>query len=344
MTFAPLIEKLLGGFDLTPSEMEGFLNALEEGKVSPIQTAALLVALRAKGESVEEITSAARFFERKARKLETDLSPLLDTCGTGGDRASTFNVSTAVAFLVAAAGGYVAKHGGRSVSSRSGSADVLELAGVPIDLTPKEALRCLREVGVVFLFAPNFHPLFAKVAPLRRELGVRTLFNLLGPLLNPMNAPYRLIGVFAKSYLGRIAQVLGRLGCRRALVVHAEDGLDEISISSETYLAEWSHGEVRSYTVEPEMFGFKRHPLSTIQVGGPEESLALLRRALSGEEGPAGDIVALNGGAALYICGMAPSIEEGVQRAREILKSGRALAKLEAVAAWRAKGSPSSPP
>lgn len=334
MNLAPLIEKALRGRDLAQDEISAFLEAIEREEASPIQAAGLLVALRAKGESLEEIVSAASDLDRKALKLEVDLDPLLDTCGTGGDHASTFNISTAVAFVAAAAGVYVAKHGSRSVSSRSGSADLLERAGVRIDLTPEEAVRCLREVGIVFLFAPNFHPLFAKVAPLRRELGVKTLFNLLGPLLNPTGAPYRLLGVFSKTYLGRMASALGALGCRRAVVVHAADGLDEISVSSESYLAEWSRGSVRSYTVSPEAFGLKRWPLEAIRVSSPAESLDRFLEALSGKEGPARDVVALNGAAALYACERVASLEEGLELAMALLKEGKALKKFEQLVAW----------
>lgn len=334
MNLAPLIEKALHHQDLTSSEMETLLMGLEGEVVSPLQTAALLVALRAKEESVEEITAAARHLDRKALKIEVGVEPLIDTCGTGGDGAATFNISTAVAFVVAAAGGYVAKHGGRSVSSRSGSADVLELAGVRLDLAREEAARCLEEVGIAFLFAPNFHPAFQKIAPVRRELKIRTLFNLLGPLLNPANAPYRLMGVFAKSYVDKIARVLGELGCRRALVVHAEDGLDELSLASETFIAEWRQGEVRRYFITPEMVGLKRQPLDAIRADSPEESLALLREALSGREGAARDIVALNAGAALYTCELAPSLEAGVAKACEVIASGQALAKLNRLIEW----------
>ncbi|BCX81684.1 anthranilate phosphoribosyltransferase [Methylomarinovum caldicuralii] len=328
------LDRLLAPADLTAAEMRALMRRILAGDTTPAQTAALLVALRAKGESVDEIAAAAEVLRKKAVRIEVAGDHLIDTCGTGGDGLDTFNVSTTAAFIVAAAGAQVAKHGNRSVSSRSGSADVLEAAGVNLDLTPQQVKRCIEAVGIGFLYAPQHHSALRQVAPVRRELGIRTLFNLLGPLLNPAGAPHQLLGVFAARYLEPLARVLGRLGSRHVLVVHADDALDEISLAAPTRVAELKHGQVRSYRIEPEQFGIPRSPLETIQVASVAESLEVMRRVLAGEAGPAADIVVLNAGAAIYAADLAPDLEAGIERARRLQRSGAGLKKLEALIDW----------
>ncbi|MGR9099175.1 MAG: anthranilate phosphoribosyltransferase, partial [Gammaproteobacteria bacterium] len=258
---------------------------------------------------------------------------VVDTCGTGGDGASTFNISTTCAFVVAAAGGRVAKHGNRSVSSRSGSADVLEAAGVNLDLSAEQVARCVDEIGVGFLFAPRYHEAMKHAIGPRREMGVRTLFNLLGPLSNPAGSPNQLIGVFSEDWVEPLAQVLKKLGARHVLVIHAEDGLDEISIASATRVAELKNGEVRSFTIAPEQFGISRSDLSSLAADSAEASLKTLEAVLNGEPGPARDIVLLNAGAAIYAADVAESLGEGVDRARIAIDDGSAKNKLEALIA-----------
>ncbi|BCX89444.1 anthranilate phosphoribosyltransferase [Methylomarinovum tepidoasis] len=328
------LNRLLTPADLTGAEMRGLMERILAGETTPAQTAALLVALRAKGESVDEIAAAAEVLREKAVRIEVAGDHLIDTCGTGGDGLDTFNVSTTAAFIVAAAGAQVAKHGNRSVSSRSGSADVLEAAGVNLDLTPQQVKRCIEAVGIGFLYAPQHHGALRQVAPVRRELGIRTLFNLLGPLLNPAGAPHQLTGVFDARYLKPLAEVLGRLGSRHVLVVHADDGLDEISLGAATQVAELKDGQVRSYRIEPERFGITRSPLEAIQVDSVAESLEAMRRVLAGEAGPAADIVVLNAGAAIYAADLAPDLESGIERARQLQRSGAGLKKLEALIDW----------
>ncbi|GAB6068204.1 anthranilate phosphoribosyltransferase [Methylothermus subterraneus] len=334
MNLRAALAKLLEPADLEPLEMQAALAQILAGNATPAQVAGFLVALRAKGESVEEIVAAAEALRKQAVQMEIASEHLVDTCGTGGDAAHTFNISTAAAFVVAAAGGKVAKHGNRSVSSVSGSADVLEAAGVKLDLTLSQVRRCLEEIGVGFLYAPCYYPALQQVAAVRRELGVKTLFNLLGPLLNPLGAKHQLVGVFDARYVTLLARALQRLGSRHALVVHAEDGLDEISVAAPTQVAELRAGEVRTYTITPEQFGLKRAPLAAIQVDSVAASLDVLRRVLAGEPGPAGDVVALNAGAAIYVAGLSDSLAGGVAKARAVLNSGAALAKLNALIEW----------
>ncbi len=334
MNIRAAIAKLLEPADLEPSEMQEVMGQILAGEATPAQTAGFLVALRAKGESVEEIAAACKVLREQALMVEVADIHLIDTCGTGGDCLDTFNVSTTAAFVVAAAGGRVAKHGNRSVSSRSGSADVLEAAGVNLDLTPAQVKRCLEEVGIGFLYAPRYHGALRHVAQVRQELGIRTLFNLLGPLLNPAGARHQLLGVFDARYVIPLARVLGKLGSRHALVVHAEDGLDEISLAACTQVAELKAGEIRTYSVAPEQFGIPRTPLTAIQVDSVAASLEIMRTVLAGKPGPASDIVTLNAGAAIYAADLTESLASGVEKARAVLTSGAALDKLDALIEW----------
>jgi len=308
--------------DLSAAEMTSVMDAIMHGEATPAQIGGFLVGLRMKGETVDEIAAAVAVMRALATKVPVDAEHLVDTCGTGGDASGTFNISTASALVVAAAGGRVAKHGNRSVSSRSGSADVLEAAGVKLDLTSEQVADCIETVGVGFLFAPRHHGAMRHAIGPRREMGVRTIFNLLGPLTNPAAATNQVLGVFAVEWLEPLAEVLSRLGGRHVLVVHAEDGLDEISIGSATQVAELRDGAVRRFSVSPEDFSLTRAPLDTIKVASAEESLAMLNEALAGKEGPARDVVALNAGAALYAAGLEDSLTRGVERAVEVLRAG----------------------
>ncbi|ROR29539.1 anthranilate phosphoribosyltransferase [Inmirania thermothiophila] len=332
MQMQEAIRRVVEGGDLTAEEMTAVMRAVMGGEATPAQIGGFLVGLRMKGETVEEIAAAAAVMRELATPVRVDVPHLVDTCGTGGDAAGTFNISTAAAFVVAAAGGHVAKHGNRSVSSRSGSADLLEAAGVRLELTPEQVARCIREVGVGFLFAPRHHGAMRHAIGPRREMGVRTVFNLLGPLTNPAGARRQVIGVFDRRWVEPMAEVLGRLGSEHVLVVHAEDGLDEISVSAPTEVAELRGGTVRSYRVTPEGLGLARSPLEALVVAGPAESLAVVRGVLGGEGGPAADVVAANAGAALYVAGLAPDLAAGVARARELMASGEPLRRLEALA------------
>ncbi|MDX1569685.1 MAG: anthranilate phosphoribosyltransferase [Xanthomonadales bacterium] len=333
MEIKEAISRIVDREDLSGEEMTAVMRQIMTGAATPIQIGGFLAGLRAKGETVEEIAAAASVMRELALRIEVSPENLVDTCGTGGDGSKTFNVSTACAFVVAAAGGRVAKHGNRSMSSKSGSADVLEALGVNIELGAEEVADCIRSVGIGFLFAPAHHSAARHAAAPRRELGTRTLFNLLGPLTNPAAAPHQLLGVFAARWVEPMAKVLRSLGSRHVLVVHAEDGLDEISIAAPTWVAELQEGQVRSYRIEPESLGIARQSLDPLRVDSPEESAEMIREVLGGRPGPAQDMVALNAGAALYAADLAPSIAAGLERARSALEEGAALAKLEQLAA-----------
>ena len=333
MEIKEAISRIVDREDLSGEEMTAVMRQIMTGAATPIQIGGFLAGLRAKGETVEEIAAAASVMRELALRIEVSPENLVDTCGTGGDGSKTFNVSTACAFVVAAAGGRVAKHGNRSMSSKSGSADVLEALGVNIELGAEEVADCIRSVGIGFLFAPAHHSAARHAAAPRRELGTRTLFNLLGPLTNPAAAPHQLLGVFAARWVEPMAKVLRSLGSRHVLVVHAEDGLDEISIAAPTWVAELQEGQVRSYRIEPESLGIARQSLDSLRVDSPEESAEMIREVLGGRPGPAQDMVALNAGAALYAADLAPSIAAGLERARSALEEGAALAKLEQLAA-----------
>ena len=318
-------------------EMVELMGQIMCGEVSPVMMAAILTGLRVKKETIGEITGAARVMRALAARVESPPHPhLVDIVGTGGDGAHTFNISTASMFVAAAAGARVAKHGNRSVSSKSGSADVLEALGARIDLTPAQVAACLAETGVGFMFAPNHHPAMRHVAPVRREMGVRTLFNILGPLTNPAGADKILMGVFHADLVGIQIRALEQLGAAHALVVHGRDGMDEVTLAGPTLVGELRGGVVTEYEIDPAALGFGIADLSSIRVTGPEHSRALVLEALENRPGVARDIVALNAGTALYAADVVPDIAEGVARARAVLADGRARARLEAfVAATR---------
>lgn len=324
MEIKEAISRIVDREDLSRADMEAVMRQIMTGGATPIQIGGFLAGLRAKGETVEEITAAATVMRELAVRVKVSPEHLVDTCGTGGDGARLFNVSTAATFVVAAAGGRVAKHGNRAMSGSSGSADVLEALGVKLDLPPARIARCIDEVGVGFLYAPAHHSATKYAAAPRKELGTRTLFNLLGPLTNPAGAPHQLLGVFAPRWLEPLAKVLRALGSRHVLVVHSEDGLDEISIGAPTRVAELQDGQIRSYTIKPEDFGVRRAALDPLRVTSVQQSLALIREVLAGCPGPAFDMVALNAGAALYAADAIASLATGVARAREVMTNGAA--------------------
>jgi anthranilate phosphoribosyltransferase len=328
------LQKLLNKQNLTADEMREVMRIIMSGKATDAQIGGFLIALRCKGETVDEIAAAVEVMRELANKVTITGEHVIDTCGTGGDGANTFNISTTCAFVVAAAGGQVAKHGNRSVSSSCGSADVLEAAGVNLDLTAEQVAQCVNEIGVGFLFAPKHHGAMKHTINVRKEMGVRTLFNLLGPLSNPACAPNQLIGVFAKEWVEPLAHVLKKLGSRHVLVVNADDGLDEISIASATTIAELKDGEVTTYTITPEQFGFKRASLNDLAVDGAESSLAMVRSVLDNQTGAARDIVLLNVGAAIYAANITDSLASGIEKARQVIASGAARAKLDALIAY----------
>ena len=315
--------------DLNTEEMEEVMQTIMTGQATPAQIGGFLVGLRMKGETIDEIAAAARVMRRLATRVEVEGPHLVDTCGTGGDSSGTFNISTASAIVAAAAGARVAKHGNRSVSSSSGSADVLEAAGVRLDLGAEQVKRCIDTVGVGFLFAPQHHSAMKHAIGPRREMAARTVFNLLGPLTNPAGAPNQVVGVFSNTWVEPLARVLQRLGSEHVLVVHAEDGLDEISIGAPTHVAELKDDELSMYSITPEQFGFERSSLSTLSVEDAAQSLAIIRDVFSNISGPAHDIVALNAGAAIYAASVTNTLEEGVQAASRAIESGAAGKKLQ---------------
>jgi anthranilate phosphoribosyltransferase len=310
--------------------MVSLMRQIMTGEVSPMLIAAIITGLRVKKETIGEIAAAAQVMREFATGVEVpDHANLVDTCGTGGDSAHTFNISTAAAFVAAAAGAKVAKHGGRSVSSESGSADVLEALGVHIGLTPAQVARSIGEIGLGFMFAPSHHSAMKHAAPVRKELGVRTLFNILGPLTNPAGAKNQLMGVFHPDLVGIQVRVLQRLGSRRVLVVYGLEGLDEISVEGETMVGELKDGEVREYRIHPRQFGIQSAALGTVRVSDGQDSRTMLLAALENQAGPARDIVALNAGAAIYVAGLADTLERGVEKALAVLASGAARRKLD---------------
>ncbi|MDE2280976.1 MAG: anthranilate phosphoribosyltransferase [Xanthomonadaceae bacterium] len=337
MTITPqeALQRTIEHREIFHDEMIALMRQIMAGEVSPLMTAAIVTGLRVKKETIGEITGAARVMRELAHKVKAqgDTSHLLDIVGTGGDGASSFNISTASMFVAAAAGARIAKHGGRSVSSKSGSADVLEALGARIDLAPAQVAACLDETGIGFMFAPNHHPAMKVVAPVRKEMGVRTLFNILGPLTNPAGAPNILMGVFHPDLVGIQVRVLQQLGARRALVVWGRDGMDEISLGAATLVGELRDGVVREYEVEPEDFGLAMASSRNLRVADVAESKAMLEQALAGERGVPHDIVCLNAGAALYAANMAGTIAEGIALARATIASGAAHAKMRAFVA-----------
>ena len=324
MDIATAIANVVELRDLSAADMEAVMRSIMTGQATPAQIGGFLVGLRMKGETVDEIAAAAKVMRELATRVDVGGPHLVDTCGTGGDGASSFNISTASAIVTAAAGGRVAKHGNRSVSSSSGSADVLEAAGVKLDLTPAQVAACIDQVGVGFLFAPHHHSAMKHAIGPRKEMRVRTLFNLLGPLTNPAGAPNQVLGVFSPDWVEPLAQVLKQLGSEHVLVVHAEDGLDEISIAAPTRVAELNKGNISVYTVTPEDFGLQRADLSAIAVENAAQSLAMIEAVFAGQPGPARDIVRLNAGAAIYAAGLASSLADGVALAADVISSGRA--------------------
>ena len=329
MNIQAAIAEAIEGRSLSTEQMTAVMRQIMTGECTDAQIAGFLVAMRIKGETVDELVGAATVMRELATPVAVSGEHIVDIVGTGGDGLSTFNISTASTFVVAAAGGRVAKHGNRSVSSKSGAADLLEVAGVRLDLSPEQVARCVENVGVGFMFAQNHHSAMRHAIGPRKELATRTLFNLLGPITNPAGAPNQLLGVFSRQWLRPIAEVLRNLGSNHVLVVHSADGLDEISIAEPTFVAELNNGEITEYTIEPEQFDITRSPLDSIKVDGAENSLALIKDLLSGEEGPAADIVALNAGAAIYAADIASSLAEGVAIAQDTLAAGLAGEKLK---------------
>ncbi|MDY7115726.1 anthranilate phosphoribosyltransferase [Halomonas sp. SSL-5] len=317
--------------NLSFAETHEVMRQIMTGEASDPQIAALLMGMAMKGETAEEISAAAQVMRELMKPVHLAAENVVDIVGTGGDGANLFNVSTASSFVVAAAGGHVAKHGNRGVSSSSGSADLFAVAGIHLDLDAEQVARCIEQVGVGFMFAPNHHPAMRYAVAPRREMGVRTLFNILGPLTNPAGAPNQVLGVYAPELVPLMADVLRRLGSHHVLVVHAEDGLDEISLAQPTLVAELKEGEIHEYVITPEAFGIKRQSLEPLRVASAEDSLRLVEQALVGQ-GPAADIVALNAGAALYAADVADSLEEGVALAQDAQASKLPLEKLKELA------------
>ncbi|MCP3906566.1 MAG: anthranilate phosphoribosyltransferase [Oceanicoccus sp.] len=332
MNIQKAIASVIEGQSLNTEDMIAVMRQIMTGECTDAQIAGFLVALRIKGETVEEITGAATVMRELATGVSVSGDHLVDIVGTGGDGISTFNISTASTFVVAAAGGKVAKHGNRSVSSKSGAADLLEAAGVRLDLSAEEVARCVDAVGVGFMFALNHHSAMKHAIGPRKELATRTVFNLLGPITNPARVPNQLLGVFSKQWVRPIAEVLKDLGSEHILVVHSADGLDEISIADKTFVAELKDGEITEYTISPEQFGMQRSSLTDLKVADAAESLSVIQSLLSGTDGGASDIVALNAGAAIYAANIASSLEEGVKIAQDVLASGTAGEKLKELA------------
>ena len=317
--------------DLSHAEMTAVMRIIMTGQATPAQIGGFLIGMRMKGETVDELTAAAQVMRELAAHVDVGGPHLVDIVGTGGDGSSTFNISTASTFVVAAAGGRVAKHGNRAVSSKSGSADLLETAGVKLDLQPEQVRKCINEVGVGFMFAPMHHSAMKHAIGPRKEMGVRTLFNLLGPLTNPAGAPHQVLGVFSKEWVQPVAEVLKQLGSKHVLVVHSQDGMDEISIAAPTDVAELKDGAIRCYQIVPEDFGFARGDIAPLKVADARESLAIIQRVLAGEPGPARDIVVLNAGAAIYAADLVDSLAAGIAKAATVIDSGAAREKLAAL-------------
>ncbi len=325
------IQTVVNGVNLNLSEMQHVMQCIMQGKATDAQIAGLLVALRMKGESVDEITAAASVMRDLASPVHIATDHLVDIVGTGGDDLSTFNISTCCCFVVAAAGASVAKHGNRSVSSRSGSADLLETAGVNLHLSAEQVAECVENIGVGFMFAPLHHKAMKHAVAARKEMAIRTIFNLLGPLTNPAGTRRQLLGVFDKKWLLPLAQVLKNLGSEQVMVVHAKNGMDEISISGETYVAELKQGEITEYTLTPEQFGLQPAEIDTITVTNTQESLAMVEQVFNNQTGTAKDIVLLNAGAAIYVAGCASDLQEGVDMAQRVLANGKAKDKLDSL-------------
>lgn len=327
------IEKVIKGHDLTADEMKEVMTALMSGEVEPAIAGSFLTALKMKGESISEIVGGATVLREKATRIDIDHEVTLDTCGTGGDVSGTYNISTAVAIVAAAGGVSVVKHGNRSVSSKCGCADVLEELGVVIDLPADKVKQCVDDIGIGFLFAPTFHSAMRHVGPVRKVLGFRTIFNILGPLANPASANFQLVGVFDERLLEVYAEVLKELGVKRAMVVHGKDGLDEITITGETMVCELYEGEITRKVIKPEDYGLTHAPIESIQGGEKTLNAQIMRELFEGKETVATkamkDVLLLNAGAAFYTCGESVTIQDGVNLAREMVESGKAKAKLD---------------
>lgn len=327
--FIQTLIKLINKENLSQSETESVFNSLMSGELSPVQISAFLTALASKGEVVEEVAGAARIMREKSNRIQPKVDKLIDTCGTGGDKSGTFNISTTVGFVVAGGGLAVAKHGNRSITSKSGSSDVLEALGVKIDLEPKKVEKCIEEIGIGFMFAPLFHPAMKHAMPIRQELKIKTIFNLLGPLTNPANADCQLLGVFAPELTEKFAGVLCELGTKKALIVHG-DGLDEVTLTGKTQISELNQGGIKTYEIEPEDFGLSKCGIDDLKGGDANENADILKRILSGEEkGAKREIVILNAGSAFYAGEVVDSIADGVKLAEEVIGSGRAMGRLE---------------
>ena len=324
---------LLGEQQALPAgSMTAVMNQIMDGEATPAQIGGLLMALKLNGETVGQITEAARVMRERAIKVNVSKEHLIDTCGTGGDGVGIFNVSTAVAFIAAVAGCRVAKHGNRSVSSSTGSADVLEAAGFNLSLSADQVARCIAEHNIGFLFAPAHHGATKHAVGPRKELAVRTMFNLLGPLTNPADTPYQVMGIFARQWVRTAAEVLKELGSEHVMVVHSQDGMDEISLNAPTDVAELKAGEITEYSIQPEDFGIPSQSVDSLVVSNAAESLALIRAALTGEPGPAADILALNAGAAIYVAGKSPDMAAGVKQAQAIMAAGTAWTLMNSLA------------
>ena len=329
MDIQTAINNVINHIDLNREDMHSVMQTIMQGNATSAQIGGLLVALRIKGETVDEITAAAEVMRKLVAKVDVDKTNLVDTCGTGGDSSNTFNISTTSAFVVAASGARVAKHGNRSVSSKSGSADVLEAAGINIELDEEQVASCIEDVGIGFMFAPMHHSAMKHAIGPRRELGVRTLFNILGPLTNPAAAPNQVIGVFSRKWLNPLAETLKQLGSNHVLVVHSEDGMDEISISTKTFITELKNGEIKNYEISPDNFGIKKYNIGELSVYNINESLTMMKSVLDNNDNAAKAIVSINAGAAIYAAGISDSIKEGVDKALDVIESGAAKKKLE---------------
>lgn len=328
MNLSTAIKSVMKRQDLSSEDMSDVMQQIMTGQATPAQIGGFLVGLQMKGETITEIAAAAKVMRSLATPVEINGDHVVDTCGTGGDGASTFNVSTASAFVVAAAGAKVAKHGNRSITSSSGSADVLEAAGINLDITPAQVKQCIDSFGVGFMFAQKHHGAMKYASGPRNEMGVRTIFNLLGPLTNPAQAKRQVLGVYDRQWVEPMAHVLKALGSEHVLVVHAEDGLDEISIGSKSYVAELKNGEISCYTVCPEDFGLQRHDINVLAVSNAQESLSIINDIFAGKTGPARDIVVLNAAAAIYAADLTATLAEGIQLAQTQIDNGAAQQKL----------------
>ncbi|MFT4608531.1 MAG: anthranilate phosphoribosyltransferase [Chitinophagales bacterium] len=329
MNIQAAIKSVIDRQDLSQQDMTAVMNQIMTGECTPAQIGGFLVGMRMKGETVDEITAAATVMRELSTRVNVDVDHLVDTCGTGGDASGSFNISTASAIVTAAAGAHVAKHGNRSVSGATGSADVLEAAGVNLDITPEQVGDCISQVGVGFMFAQKHHSAMRHAIGPRKEMAVRTIFNVLGPLTNPASAPNQVVGVFDKELVEPIARVLSQLGSRHVIVAHSADGMDEVSVSAVTHIAELKDGEVKTYSVSPADFGLEMSDIASLKVDTAAQSLAVIESVLANKPGPAHDIVCVNAGAAIYVSGIADSWQAGVQMAQGVIADGTAAKVLK---------------